>query len=276
MQATPSSLIPRTPAPEMLSHPEILLPEPGGYLRLKHAFDFLVALVASIIAMPVILLTLLAVKLTSRGPALYSQVRLGKNGKPFHIYKVRTMYQDAERISGARWSTPGDSRITPLGRFLRATHLDELPQLWNVLKGDMSLVGPRPERPEFVPQLEQAIAYYRARLLVRPGVTGLAQVQLPPDTDLESVRIKLAYDMYYVTKLSLVLDVKICLATALKVLHVSAARIRSVFRFDSRERIDNAYTNLSGDYQRKKQTLKDNVRSGAAQPVPSPVFNATQ
>src|SRR5436189_6246048 len=99
MNATPSSLVPRSPAPEMLSHPEILLPEPGAYLRFKHAFDFLVALVLSIVALPVILLTLLLVKLTSRGPALYSQVRVGKNGKPFPIYKIRTMYQDAERIS---------------------------------------------------------------------------------------------------------------------------------------------------------------------------------
>ena len=106
-------------------------------------------------------------------------MRLGKNGRPFRLHKIRTMRHDCEKATGPRWAVPGDPRITPLGRFLRQTHLDELPQLWNVLRGEMSLVGPRPERPEFVPDLEQAIPHYRDRLLVRPGVTGLAQVQLP-------------------------------------------------------------------------------------------------
>jgi lipopolysaccharide/colanic/teichoic acid biosynthesis glycosyltransferase len=257
MHATPRSLTVRPVAAETLSHPEILLPEPRGYLGLKRTFDFLVALTLFLIALPIMALTLLLVKLTSRGPALYSQVRLGKDARPFSIYKVRTMYQDAERISGAAWSTPGDSRITPLGRFLRKTHLDELPQLWNVLRGDMSMVGPRPERPEFVPQLEQAIPYYRARLLVRPGVTGLAQVQLPPDTDLDSVRIKLAYDIEYIQKLSFLLDIKICWATALHVVSIDFDIIRRCFGFASRERVDAAYRNLAGDYQRKKLTLKD-------------------
>src|SRR5439155_12868491 len=122
----------------------------------------------------VTLLSMLLVKLTSRGPALYTQTRLGRNGRPFTIYKLRTMQHRCESLTGARWSTPGDPRITPVGRFLRKTHLDELPQLWNVLRGDMALVGPRPERPEFVPQLEQAVPHYRDRLLVRPGVSGLA------------------------------------------------------------------------------------------------------
>ncbi len=256
MQATPGNLTARAVPAETFSHPEILLPEPRGYLGLKRAFDFSVALVLFIVAVPVILLTLLLVKLTSRGPALYSQVRLGKDGKPFPIYKIRTMLQDAERISGAAWSTPGDSRITPLGRILRKSHLDELPQLWNVLRGDMSMVGPRPERPEFVPQLEQAVPYYRARLLVRPGVTGLAQVQLPPDTDLDSVRIKLAYDLFYVRKHTFVMDFKVCWATAFHVVGIDFERIRRLFGFTGRHVIDADYKNLAGDYQRKKQTLK--------------------
>ena len=108
------------------------------------------------------------------------------------------MYQDSERHSGATWCLPGDPRVTPVGRVLRFTHLDELPQLINVLLGEMSLVGPRPERPEFLPKLERALPDYRRRLAVRPGVTGLAQVQQPPDTDLLSVRRKLNYDLYYV------------------------------------------------------------------------------
>ena len=111
------------------------------------------------------------------------------------------MYHDCERLTGARWSTPGDNRVTWIGKILRATHIDELPQLFNILRGEMSLVGPRPERPEIVVGLELAIPCYRDRLQVRPGVTGLAQVQLPPDTDLESVRRKVAYDLYYIERL---------------------------------------------------------------------------
>jgi lipopolysaccharide/colanic/teichoic acid biosynthesis glycosyltransferase len=110
----------------------------------------------------------------------------------------------------------GDSRVTPIGRFLRASHIDELPQLWNVLCGDMSLIGPRPERPEFTPVLEQAIAGYRDRLVIRPGVTGLAQVQLPPDTDLASVQRKLAYDLYYIEHMSPWLDVRVLIGTFAK------------------------------------------------------------
>jgi lipopolysaccharide/colanic/teichoic acid biosynthesis glycosyltransferase len=137
----------------------------------------------------------------------------------FRIYKIRTMTHDCERLSGVRWATAHDSRITRVGWFLRQTHLDELPQLWNVLKGEMSLVGPRPERPEFTPTLQKAIAEYGRRLEVRPGLSGLAQVQLPADTDLNSVRLKLAYDLYYIDHLSLWLDSKLIVSTVLKILH---------------------------------------------------------
>ena len=153
-------------------------------MRVKAVGEWLFAAVIFILATPILLLIALAVKLTSRGPVLYSQTRVGKNGKLFTLYKVRSMAHDCEKTSGVRWSTPGDARITPIGAFLRKTHLDELPQLWNVLSGDMCLVGPRPERPEFTPALERAIPHYRDRLSVRPGVTGLAQVQLPADTDM--------------------------------------------------------------------------------------------
>ena len=135
----------------------------------------------------------IVVKLTSRGPAFYTQIRLGQDGRAYAIYKLRTMTHDCEKLSGPQWSKKGDCRVTAVGRLLRRSHLDELPQLWNVLRGEMSLIGPRPERPEFVPRLERSLPHYRARLHVRPGVTGLAQVQLPPDTDLGSVRRKLAY-----------------------------------------------------------------------------------
>jgi lipopolysaccharide/colanic/teichoic acid biosynthesis glycosyltransferase len=200
-------------------------PSPGGvgsgwYLPVKRVLDFVLALLLAVPAVLVTLFACLAVRLTSRGPALYSQIRLGRNGWPFRIYKVRTMVHDCEQHGGVRWSTPGDWRVTTVGRFLRRTHLDELPQLWNVLLGDMSLIGPRPERPEFVPRLEATIPRYRERLRVRPGLTGLAQVQLPPDTDLESVRRKLACDLTYLCHLDAWLDFRILAATILYLLHL--------------------------------------------------------
>jgi len=179
--------------------------------------DFVGAVIMLVVASPVILVAALSIRLTSRGPAFYCQTRLGRNGRPYTIYKLRSMRHDCEKESGARWSTAGDSRVTRLGRFLRRTHIDELPQLWNVLRGDMSLVGPRPERPEFIPKLESAIPLYRDRLEVRPGVTGLAQVQLAADTDLASVRRKLAHDLHYVRHLGAWLDLRIFVATVLHV-----------------------------------------------------------
>jgi lipopolysaccharide/colanic/teichoic acid biosynthesis glycosyltransferase len=187
------------------------------YAAAKPLFEAIAALLLLIAALPVLLLAALLIKLTSRGPVLYSQVRLGRFGKPFLIYKLRTMYHECERTSGACWSQPNDPRVTPLGRFLRATHLDELPQLWNILRGDMSVVGPRPERPEFVPALERAIPHYRSRLNVRPGITGLAQVQLPPDSDIASVRLKVAHDLYYIRHFSWWLDLCILACTVLHV-----------------------------------------------------------
>lgn len=179
----------------------------------KDVVDFLLGLIFLLLIAPVMLLAALLVKLTSSGPAFYSQTRIGKNGKPFTILKLRTMYHNCESTSGPRWSTPGDSRITPLGRLLRRAHIDEFPQLWNVVRGDMALVGPRPERPEFIPSLTKALPHYPGRLLVRPGMTGLAQVQLPADSDLESVRRKLAYDLYYVRHVGLWLDLRILAGT---------------------------------------------------------------
>jgi hypothetical protein len=145
------------------------------------------------------------------------------------------MTHNCERETGPRWATANDRRITLAGRFLRCTHLDELPQLLNVLRGDMSLVGPRPERPEFVPGLASAIVRYRERLFVRPGVTGLAQVQLGPDTDLKSVRYKLAYDLYYLQSMSPWLDLRILLGTVLYSLGTRFDLLRVLFRLPSAE-----------------------------------------
>ena len=192
--------------------------------------DTLVAAILLLVAAPVVAMLALLVKLASRGPAFYSQTRVGKNGRPFSIYKIRTMIHNCEAVGGPRWSTAGDPRVTWIGRLLRRSHIDELPQLWNVLRGDMSLVGPRPERPEFIPGLERALPRYRDRLTMRPGVTGLAQVQLPPDTDLNSVRRKLSCDLCYTERASFVLDVKLMLITGFNLVGIPAQKLLRVPR----------------------------------------------
>ena len=218
---------------------------PSWYASAKLAFEFFLAFVLLIFTAPLILLAMILVRLSSSGPAIYSQTRLGRNGKPFTIYKLRTMRHDCESLTGAQWSKPGDRRVTWVGRWLRKTHIDELPQLWNVLRGDMGLIGPRPERPEFLPQLAQAIPLYRQRLQVRPGITGFAQLQLPPDTDLDSVRIKLAYDLHYLRNLGLPFDLWIYLGTFFKLIGLRYEAIRPLCRFPKREAIEREYQKIS-------------------------------
>lgn len=231
-------------ASEFLEPFEAAATDASWYIPCKAVLEFAIAVLLLILTGPIILLTALLVKLSSRGPAFYTQTRLGRGGRPYTIYKLRTMTHNCEQRSGPQWATACDPRITGLGRFLRKTHLDELPQLWNVLKGDMSLVGPRPERPEFVPALEQAMPHYRQRLLVRPGVTGLAQIQLPADTDLESVRRKLAYDLFYVRQVGFWLDLRIIVGTAFKMIGASFPFLRKLFLMPSVEVIEDAYRNL--------------------------------
>jgi lipopolysaccharide/colanic/teichoic acid biosynthesis glycosyltransferase len=198
----------------------IAAPRSNYYASIKPWLDRLLALALLWVSSPIILASILLVRLTSRGNWIYTQKRLGLAGRVFTIYKIRTMYEDSERDNVATWSTPGDPRVTPVGRFLRWCHVDELPQLFNVLKGEMSLVGPRPERPEFLPQLERALPNYRKRLSVRPGVTGLAQVQQSPDRDISTVRRKLNFDLCYVERMGFWLDVRLIAATGLKCLGV--------------------------------------------------------
>ena len=219
-------------------------PAPTGYDSVKVVADAVLALLLLVLAAPVILLAAVAVKLTSRGPAFYFQRRLGRHGRPYRIFKIRTMVQNCESRTGPCWATARDPRVTAVGWFLRRTHLDELPQLWNVLRGEMSLVGPRPERPEFLPVLEEKIPYYRQRLGVRPGMTGLAQVQLPPDSDLDSVRRKLMYDLYYVRERGLWLDLQVLLTTACYLLGVPFAVPRRLLRVPSGEVVERAYQDL--------------------------------
>jgi lipopolysaccharide/colanic/teichoic acid biosynthesis glycosyltransferase len=195
---------------------------------LKRASDLFFGLTIAIIAVPVTVIAWCIVRLSSSGPGFYSQVRVGKNGRQYHIFKIRTMYHNCETISGAAWSAKNDPRVTPIGRIFRKLHIDELPQLLNVLRGDMGLVGPRPERPEFVDPLSKVIPAYKERLLVRPGVTGLAQIQLPPDTGLESVQSKIVLDCCYIENGSLWLDFRILLGTAVYLVGFSYDRVRKL------------------------------------------------
>ncbi len=162
-------------------------------------------------------LTMVAIKLDSPGPVFYSQVRTGLYGKPFRVYKFRSMYQDAEK-RGAQWACQYDPRITKVGYWLRVLRIDELPQIFNVLRGDMSLIGPRPERPEFDIKLKEEIPYYELRYLVKPGITGWAQVLYPYGASVEDAYEKLAYDLYYIKNYSLWLDIAIAFKTVRVVL----------------------------------------------------------
>lgn len=198
------------------------------FLPWKAVADVAIASVLLILTAPLMLVLMLLVKATSRGPAIFKQLRLGLGGRPYYLYKIRTMAHDCEKLTGPQWSTGKDPRVTPLGRFLRRSHLDELPQLWNVIRRDMSLVGPRPERPEFVAKLEREIPRYAERMNVHPGITGLAQIQLPPDADVDDVRLKLACDLRYIEQMGPFLDLKILIGTTFKVMGFSFDVIRQV------------------------------------------------
>lgn len=186
--------------------------------------DIVGAFIGLILLSPLLLLTSLLIKFTSKGPVLYSQVRVGKSGKHFQIYKFRTMRVDAEQVTGPVWAAKNDNRITPIGGILRKSRIDEIPQFVNVLKGDMSLVGPRPERPIFVEQLKTQISDYEKRLDVKPGITGLAQVWHRYDETLEDVRKKIKYDILYIKKACFWTDILILLRTFRVVLTGSGAR----------------------------------------------------
>jgi exopolysaccharide biosynthesis polyprenyl glycosylphosphotransferase len=170
------------------------------------AINVVMAAIGVMAATPIMLLTALAVRLTSAGPVLYRQVRVGLDGRPFTLYKFRSMRADAEAETGAVWASKDDPRVTPFGRIIRKLRIDEIPQLFNVLKGEMSVVGPRPERPEMVQSLSEKIPYYRHRHCVRPGITGWAQVNYKYGDTLEDVIRKLEYDLYYIKHMSLSLD----------------------------------------------------------------------
>jgi lipopolysaccharide/colanic/teichoic acid biosynthesis glycosyltransferase len=198
---------------------------PSNYFRGKEILDRILGLILLIPALPLIGLLVMAVRLTSRGPGIFWQTRVGKGGRIFTMLKLRSMRIDAEALTGPVWANEAkDNRVTVLGYWLRRLHLDELPQLFNVVRGEMSLVGPRPERPEFVTVLTERIPGYLNRIKVQPGITGLAQVNLPPDTDLESVQRKLVLDGEYINTASLALDVRILACTFLRLLGLRGGR----------------------------------------------------
>ncbi len=194
------------------------------YLALKRILDVCAAIAGILILSPLFLLTAILVKLTSRGPILFSQTRVGKDGQLFNIYKFRTMRVDAEKETGPVWAAANDSRLIPVGEFLRKAHIDELPQLFNILKGEMSLIGPRPERPVFVERFKSEITGYEKRLAVKPGITGLAQVWHKYDETIEDVKKKIKYDILYIKKFCLWTDLRILLRTVRVVFTGEGAR----------------------------------------------------
>ena len=190
----------------------------------KRLFDIVASVAVMVLTLPLVVLAGIAVKLESRGPALYRQTRLGLYGVPYTILKMRSMRQDAEIAGEAVWAAERDPRITRVGRFLRTTRIDEIPQAWNVLKGEMSVVGPRPERPEFVADLVRHIPYYAERHMVKPGLTGWAQINYPYGASIEDARRKLEYDLYYAKNYTPFLDLLILLQTLRVILWPEGAR----------------------------------------------------
>ncbi len=191
---------------------------------LKRLLDLLAATAGLLLSLPIMLLVAIAVRLDSKGPVLYRQTRVGLMGKSFEVLKFRSMRQDAERYTGAQWAVENDPRITRVGRFLRKYRLDELPQFWNVIRGEMSFVGPRPERPCFVEELRRVIPYYDERHSVRPGITGWAQVQLHYGASVEDALAKLEYDLFYLKNMSILFDLAIIFQTVRIVIGGNGAR----------------------------------------------------
>lgn len=185
----------------------------AGRVAFQNVYNFLLGLTGLVLALPLMLLTGLAVKLTSKGPVLFRQRRVGLDSETFIVYKFRSMYQDAEARTGAVWAVKDDPRITPVGKWIRKLRFDELPQLINVVKGEMSIAGPRPERPEFVRVLSEQIPYYRQRFCVKPGITGWAQINHKYGDTIEDTIVKLEYDLYYIKNLAFSLDLYIMFQT---------------------------------------------------------------
>ncbi|MGD0508625.1 MAG: TIGR03013 family XrtA/PEP-CTERM system glycosyltransferase [Terriglobales bacterium] len=183
------------------------------FIMVRRVISVIISLIGLILSLPLIPLIMLAIRLDSKGPVFYTQARVGKGGRVFNVVKFRTMRQDAEAANGAQWAGNNDPRVTLVGKFLRSSRLDEIPQLWCVLKGDMAFVGPRPERPEFIEMLSKQIPFYGVRHMVRPGLTGWAQVKYKYGSTVEDAREKLQYDLFYIKNASIGLDLLIMFLT---------------------------------------------------------------
>jgi len=194
------------------------------FAEFKRGFDICASFFGLIISLPIVLISAFIIKFTSKGPVLYSQTRVGKDGELFELYKLRSMFVDAEDQTGPVWAKEDDPRITPFGKFLRTSRIDEIPQLVNVLKGQMSLIGPRPERPEFVSKLSNEICDYQKRLKIRPGITGLAQIKNSYDSTIKDVRKKVKFDLLYIKRMCFLTDLRILLGTISVVLTGRGAR----------------------------------------------------
>jgi sugar transferase (PEP-CTERM system associated) len=213
----------KTLRPSQLIFSSSLGPNPTNVM-LQQAYSRVIALTGLVVTIPLLLLVALLIRLTSRGPVLYKQKRVGQNGLVFDLYKFRSMRVDAEEETGAVWATEDDPRVTTVGRWLRQARLDELPQLYNVLRGDMSIVGPRPERPEFVRTLSEQIPFYRQRNCVKPGITGWAQINHGYGDSIEETIAKLEHDLYYIKNLGPSLDLLIIFHTMKVMLQARGSR----------------------------------------------------
>ncbi len=240
------------PAPEIAPIPR------EEYFHAKYQRERVLGILLLIPISPLIAACWVAVRLTSSGPALYRQTRVGYRGKEFQVLKLRTMRLDAE-ANGPQWSSHHDPRVTLIGRVFRKLHLDELPQLINVVRGEMVLTGPRPERPEFVKLLTAEIPNYEHRLLVKPGITGLAQVNLPPDSDLRSVKNKQILDMHYVEHSSFWYDQKLLACTALKVLLIKNAKLNQLLGVNGQHLLQHASAS-GGENSHGSTKLSDLMR----------------
>lgn len=243
MSAIHTSTIPQPASPTKVDTPKEVTPSPlsvvhDGYFssrdddffRRKYLLDRCVGSVLLVLTAPVTLGLILLVKLTSPGPGLYRQRRVGLHGEAFEIIKLRSMVKNAEKPGKAVWCVKNDCRVTWLGKILRKLHLDELPQLWNVARGEMSLVGPRPERPEICDTLAEQIDGYYQRVSVKPGVTGLAQINLPPDETLDDVRRKQILDLRYIEETNTWLEIRILFATAMRMIGIKGTTVMGAMR----------------------------------------------
>ncbi len=208
------------------------------FFQRKYVIDRWVGASLLLLTSPLTLLLYVVVRSTSRGPGFYRQKRVGLDGSVFEIIKLRSMVQDAETPGKPVWSTKGDARVTRIGRVLRKLHLDELPQLWNVARGEMSLVGPRPERPEICEKLAGQINGYYDRVVVKPGVTGLSQINLPPDETLDDVQRKQVLDLHYIENANFWLELRILAATGMRMIGIKGATVMRVMRLCRRHLLD--------------------------------------